>query len=1092
MPTKVVVTSQKLFDSLNNDVDFSSNTSSFAASLKGNVLEKFRFEFIVQVGAYFKLEDWSFQAYGSNKNEPVVDDPVRIEMDGADFSNSIKVGDTILLKGYGGGNGKNTGGELKVEAIEPGAIDAKVIVASSNGFPNTNDSSNFHYNDDWIANITPITALEFKFGLIENSEPTTYVSKVTGEEMKYRFQDIPTVSGQSAVTGTLSGVNKAGDSGQITCEFIDFVADNNLDDTQDTWMEYKIKHDFVGFPFFLDGQEESLEGGNSPEDDYAGDKSLKYVFEAAFMRTITDVNTKRIGSFDTSDGSFGYKDESFNGFPSPYSIQNVTYFNVDTGKTVGQLDVGSTVRVNCSVIDSSNSFVTGDAIQVTHTSITDSTQYTFNRTENYEEIHSLERLRSTIDAGTVSDNLIKNFTATLIGSGQTNIEFDLDLTNPTQVAKLVEGQGYQLLINCQKGNNTNTGNRVQVGLDYNFYTKNSDIDGLFDLLRNEQFDHANTWVNSGTSTGTTNAKVDVEEAIMTFSEFSLNLAEEAVLTGLSLNIVTYNTVTEEFGILETIPISLGDQFLVDDVQQISLDSTRGFKLKDDNQFNLLQLRTTTGVVGVSQNYETNVGWRMPWQKWLEYFDADPVFYDATEPQKGLNRFAAQYSKDSNPTAPNGNPNDYVLRTLLLADVEKDGITTTYRGWSENMGVWGYDEDDQGDPPSYTCAITTHNEQGDQIASNEGNVVFDSDFTEVRATINPETDPIFSTSIDFSLVATTWNRSAFGNELLAPATLSPRVGDWLLETANDTDTFADTLGNPHTKGEVGLYSSDPTSISTLQNCNAFYGCFSLDKYESYTASGKMFSDASDNDGLLYQICYLVDAMGNEYTLSFAATTGGIGLDLNTGQGSGPAFELGNNQTSVFAFTNDVANVALVYNFGKRDCKQLAVFNTTKSGFDWDVVGDLDFKVVRSGADITAELVNWTIDGSSFSNTFNFNLNDDPLTEKFLGFNNIGFGFMSQDQGGFKDVTIEVASFDYWGEIKMTPEESSDSKQIITINSEFEQDSSNELVQLNGDLILCSIDWVSPNFLLRCKVNPNTFDAGKKYNITAEIGEKDNIA
>lgn len=1096
MPTKVVIIKQRLFDSLNNGVNFDINddpiTGSFANNFKGNVLEKFRYEFTIHVGSYFFLDrGWSFQALGADPNNPAPGDAGRIEMIGADFSESIKVGDTIKLKDRGTTNDSSNGGEAIVDAIEPGVLYVTFTTSSGN-YPNTNNNTGLLYNNDWIANTTPVAGLEFKFALIENSEPTTFISKITGEEMTYKF-NVPTVIGQQPVPGVLSGINLAGDSGTITCEFIGPVADNNLSEVEDTWKEYKIVHEFVGFPFVLDGDEDSLEGGNSPEDNFAGDSSLKYVAKYAFMRTLTDVNTKREGKFDSSDGSFGWLNESFDGGKSPYSITSLAYFNEDTGKSVDQLDIGSRVRVNCRVLDSSNSFVAADAIQITHTAILDSTQYTFSKTKTYEELHSLRTLRNTIDASASTGVLIQDFTASLVSVGIVDVQFYIDMP-PADIALLVEGQGYQLMVNCQKGNNTNTGNRVQVGIDFNQYTKNSDIDGLWTLRRLEHFDHPRLWENSGSSSSATNAKLDIEEGVMTFCEFSLNLAENAKLNKLSLQIVTYNTVTEQFGILENIDLPLGNQVLSNGVQQISLDETRGFKLKEGNQFNLLQLRTT-GRIADEQYYEMNVGWRVPWQEWLEYFNADPVFFDATKPLNGLNRFAATYSKENNPLLPNGDPNDYVIRVLVVADVEKESIVTEYEGNSENMEVYDYDKDDQGLPATYECSVTTHNKQGLEIAGSDGSVVFNSDHTEVRVTMTPLIKPVFSKTIDFTEVAAFWNRYAHGNLLTVGF---QRLGAWLREQAADSsDTFEDGV-NTFDKDDA-LYSSTTNSILALQNCNALYGCFSLDKYESYTATGKMFSTTADDDGLLFHICFFVDELGEEHTLSFAATTGGIGLKLNEGAGFFPAFVLGDSTTSTFQFNTAAepiaeksAKVALVYNLGKRDCKQLAVFDTVEADFDWSDVSDLDFKITRNADQITAELVSWTINANLFSTVINFNLNDDPLTQKFLGFNNIGFGFMSQDAGGFKDVIIEVATEDFWGVVRMTPQDSLNQEETITISTEYEQDESNELIQLDGDFVLASLDWADPSFVLRAKVNPGTFDAGNKYNITGEIGRKDNIS
>jgi hypothetical protein len=833
--TEIRVVDQKYFSEHKNGVDFDQNTSDYTTHLKCGIGERIKAQITIQVGAYAQLRDYTVQFYDTNTR-------CRIVMNGGGFTKAFSAGDDVRYNFSDGALA--TGAVMKVTAVTDDKMDFDVVTLLSGGGGGNNSAAFPTYDKGWITNITDLEGLEYKFGLIENDESTNYISKLTNIEEFYRVSDVETTPGLNSVSGVYAGNNKAAKAGKMNVKYVGLVADNNLLLPLLSWKEYIISHVFDVLPLYRDGDNGALEGTEVPPDDiYNGSFSLKYVFQSSFMRTITDVNSKLVGKWDTTNGSVGYFNESFNSFPSSYSTGAVSYFDEDISNSTDKLNVASTVKVSCSVFDSSNSFVAGDAVVVWHSAILDSTEYFKSELDN-NTLWTTQTIRSTLDAAATSNDFIKDFTATVVNTGQIDLEFDIDF-NATQQGRLEEGQNYILAVVCEKnGKTTDNGGKTTLLLDYNVYDKSSDIDGLFTLHRLEQFDHANTWIDSDTSTGTTNAKVDVEEAMMTFSEFSLNLADSAVLTGLGLEIITYNTVTGDLGVLETIPISLSDQILSNGVQQITLDDTRGFKLKEGNQFNLLQLRTADRIVD-DQYYEINVGWRMPWQKWLEYFDADPIFYDSTEPLKGLNRFAAQYSKDSNPTTPNGDPNDYVLRVRVIADVDKDGITTRYNGNSEDIGVWGYDEDDQPPvPPTYECAITTHDEQGAEIVGSQGSLVFTSDFVEVRATYTPEVAPVFSESIDFTEVATLWNKFAHGNRYTA---VSPgqRLGVWANEQANDTDTFEDAV-TTFVKSDLTLYTSSPTSILADQNCNAFYGCFSLDDYETYTATGKMFSTDNDND------------------------------------------------------------------------------------------------------------------------------------------------------------------------------------------------------------------------------------------------------
>ena len=317
-------------------------------------------------------------------------------------------------------------------------------------------------------------------------------------------------------------------------------------------------------------------------------------------------------------------------------------------------------------------------------------------------------------------------------------------------------------------------------------------------------------------------------------------------------------------------------------------------------------------------------------------------------------------------------------------------------------------------------------------------------------------------------------------------------EWANDQANDTDVFTDTFSsNPSIDVDKNspLYNSpDANKILSIANQGAYYGCYSLDKYENYDITGDMYSDESDNDSILYSIAFNVDPItGVENTLSLVATTGGLSTNPNPLYNNNP-----NNDIFVFNPTGTEAfcTVALVYNYGKSDWKRLDVFHSNRTVDFWSAVGDLNFTVKRSGDTIEIVFL-WdllAITTPRFQGTtFNYNLDDNEETKKFKGFQNISFGFHSQADGGFKDVVLSRPDGDYYSIIRIEPKNSQSDNVINEISSLIEAPENNILTQITGDEKLATLEYDSINerFICKCLVDTSQIQSGQEYDFSTEI-------
>lgn len=1067
---RINVVGQKFLAKLNNGDNYDINdTTDFSQHLKGGVLEEIKAIFNVQVS-------WDLMVKGNSSLKRwfhnSVDSTIRLTLDGVDFNNEgFSVGDnykfTVVTWAIEG----------TVLAISEGQIllhiDNFTSGSLSDGFAATSE-------DGFLTGTTLKTALKYDFGLIENNEPINFLSKLTNTNQTYLFEGIDHANPLTFVDGVTQGNNKAPYTGSSKVAFVKFVPDNDQRNTENTTQEFQIEHIFKINPIYRDGEIDSLKGIDSPPTDiFKGDMSLKYVFQSEFRTVLNNPNTSMISSYDTQLGSVGYLDESFNGYASDYSIEDLTYLNVSDNVSLDKLDIDKYNRVTFNIKSENGNIDTNTPLIIGHTSIVDSLAYS-NSTKDYSSIWLDQNLRTTEGASNITGDIILNYSCTRIDNNTLSVSFDL-LFSSDDKKQLSDGQDYLLYFTI--GDPTKTvdeGSKVTGRIDVNYYDKSSDIAGLFDVTVLDQYPIPYEF-DKGVSTGFTSGKMFIEDEQFCYARFKVldtylgesgNLTEDVTLESLKFKIVAYNTVDNTWFDLRSLSIDLSDQVVSGNIQSIALDTTRGYILTDTDIFNSLKLTTDTND-GTYQFYDLEIGYKIPWQDWLSLPDADTIFLDRAKDQNGLNQNASNYSFTNN----------YVIKFLIDADVETTGITTNEVKRTGDFLAYNRNTDDQ-EPDAYSCVINTFKEDGTPILNN----VIQKGFTELRAVITPVNPPVDIAAVDMTEVANVWNRFAHGNKL--PLDGFPRLGDWNNEQANESDTFSDSVTD-YTKLDgtpsiplPELYGSTPTTINALANCFALYGCYSLLKYEFYSITGTMFSTSTDNDAIVYNIAFMTDEDGVEHTLSLAATSGGWLLDTN------PLFEVGNDSISSLIPDNTFASWALVYDLGKRGGVQLDEYITSSSGLSWVQAGGLDFDVSRVANNITAS-VDWDLNGSPESNTFNYDLNSSPLTQKFIGVQNIGFSFISQDQGGFKDVVLSNPSDGYYGVLRMETKDSPSDFGKSELNTEIVNTNSSLLKQITGDENKALLSYDGTDFIIQGLVETENTNDGEEYTFSAELRRKDLI-
>ena len=1228
MPKEVRVVGQKFFAKLNNGDSFNLNPTDFSTHLKGGVLEEIKAVFNVQISWNYKAAGGSSIYYYDTVNGIFI-----FRINGKNFGEEFSVGDDIK---FSDSNWKITG-NIKAISLGEVIIDNLTLTGTLTG-----DVWSEPTEDIWLTGTTPKTALNYDFGLIENNENINFLSKLTNETQTYVFEGINHGTPLVFVDGKQKGKNKAANFGGCKVAFVGLSVGVDPINTENTTQEFQIEHTFKINPFFRDGEEDAVQGlEKAPLDLYNGSKSLKYVFKTEFRTVLNNPNTSLIGEYDTQDGSVGYFGESFNGYESDFSVENLSY------DTRTQIDTGETTSITYEIVSINSNFNASTPVVIGHSSLVSSLEYVYNKNEDYQTVWNDYNVRVLADGTPVSNGVVQNCVVTVLSPDRLGVSFDTNF-NASQSGRVETGQDYILYYNiADEGTNIDTSNKVVNVADFNQYFKNTDVDGLFNFTKFEQFPHPLSL--NGVNIGFSDSLTFNESGQMLSCEFWVLNGHAQKSIDFDISILDKRDTT--FTPLRSLSIDISDSIIVNDIKQIEIDSTRNYVLKEDDIFNYLRI-TTNENDGTKQFYTIEIGYKIPWQNWIELKNAPTDFYDKDNVFfNGLNQKASNYSMKgtgvntfvdadggtfedstvsnwnlsllsysigtpnqigsnlsqslinqsqkgsysgvvdfSSPSmneasktydmlegntaldviedesyevvyyisavtggfspeqidngviyfAPKGyNEDDLIIDSFRITDtnlsvdadnlvwvkcrtyfkatstgtiqlvfreniqndinvvaggrVYLDSVTlkqsnheirvllkskideTDYVLSSQEVKVFDYDEDDNVQD-NYRCEINTYNKEGVKLNNN----IIEEDYTEFRADFYPLVPPVLTESVDFTEVANDWNKFGHGN-LYNPAP-GARIGIWANDQANDTDTFEDAV-TQFVKTDLTLYTSTVNSILADQNCNAFYGCFSLEKYESYSLTGKMYSDDDDNDVLSYIVSFVTDEFGVEHTLSLCATTGGVLLDLN------PSYnpDLPNDPNiSTILYTPDVASWSLVYDFGKGSCKQLLNFDTTKFGFDWvDAnVGDLMFSVSRTIDDIQID-VDWTIDSVQFTNTFNFDLNSDLDTLKFKGFNPIGFGFMSQAEGGFKDVVLSKPEGEYYAILRIDEENTQVDTSINELSTLIEAPENNLLTQISGDDKKAILSYDGAKFIVQGLINTSKIKKGVTYKFSSEL-------
>ena len=701
----------EFFNQFNNGEALDQNLTDFTKNLVGNITDKIRTRQTVAVS-------WTSSSDSVNTFDILGNTLTSIS--GNFLNEGFIVGDIISLY-------DNVGLAFVFTDRTITSLTANQIVFDGAVVPTAS------YPDAKLYGKTPLESLRFKFGLIENNEPTNYISKIDGTaENSFSADGVGFDTGggvRSLVPVALNsaiGVNSwKSDFDSATVAFVS--TGTQIEDYEQI---FEINHYFTILPFFLDGELSNIQNLIQPAL-FTSTNTLKYVFDAQFNTTLSNPNGTKSATVDNWLGSVGWYNESLNGNVNNYGVVSLVYTNQDTLAIVPEINSQQKTKVEFNLRSIPNTFTVNTNVAVGIAILPDASDYQQN-SQTIDENFILDSAFTTVDLAFIDSSIITNYTAIFNSAASISVAFDVDYL--TAIEPLLENKNYVIWCStCDETVTSQGTDRVCLKVDSQLYDYNPDVEDLIFIDTINHFPHN---INDTVLLdGFDDYRGWIEDGFEIVVPFDLNNDLNAKIQNLKVHFSAWNPSTDDRFDLQSYNYSLSGGVLIAQAPlnpyiSYNINTTRGFQLVNGSQFNNAILTTLgpglRGLINVDQ-YELKVGIKANFEEWISLPGANTVFYDVNEPNNGLNK------KSSNYSLLNGYELVVIIETDVAAGLNIFGgaLVTNYQFLSQPHAYYNYDLDNNV-TPDWSVEIATLDENG----ANTSGIIQTSINTTIRATFTP--------------------------------------------------------------------------------------------------------------------------------------------------------------------------------------------------------------------------------------------------------------------------------------------------------------------------------------------------------------------
>jgi len=624
MGVEILEISTKYYNEFKNGAGFTDSLADFTTNFTGSVMENVKLVKEIDIS-------WDSEASESDI----------FDVDGINLRITRRGSGSFINDGFSIGDKFDFYDETPVLDFT-GEItsisDSLIIFTVISGTPTSTVNG---YRKAVMRGLTDLTALIYGFGLIGNSETFNIESKVSGNDQAYYGSEIGIDSGGGRSTAFVDlqklGSYKDWQTGSLKCRYVS---------NPSTYVQrFEIEHVFTIVPYYLDGEISNLQDNVLPNL-YAGLNTLKYAYNPAFRTVLSNPNTEKSIESDRFLGSVAWYGENFNGFNSNYKVNSIDYEEQATTNAADGVLITTKTKVVIEVEKLLGNFIAGERAGVYISYLPEQLEYTDTILTDLKENFLFDNALNNEGLGAVngSENIISNFEIINLSGNTMTLSFEVEysLDQKLRLSALNNQSPAQYLIAVQLGDVTiasGNSDRLILLADVNQYDESADIP---DLLNFTKFDILTHNKQLGVLNGTTDVTAWNEDGVLVDYTFNLDLNKEAVLNSLDFLLVAYDPITKKYFELDKYSFNIFPAIVSGGIQQLILNATRGYILKNGDQFNDVNLEVGANVANL-QDYNGLISQKFSWQDWIENLDVDTIFFDPTKPNNNRNIKSSNYS-----------------------------------------------------------------------------------------------------------------------------------------------------------------------------------------------------------------------------------------------------------------------------------------------------------------------------------------------------------------------------------------------------------------------------------------------------------------
>ncbi len=577
MALSAILLEQKFYSQIRNGNNFNQDLTDFTTYLNGNVGEK-----IKSISSY--RVQWSTVPKQYYEITLIADNI--LNPNGDFLADGFTLGDSFSLDMT---NALGTNVQFSANITY---IDANTIIHDGGSQPTLAAA-----NSGSMYGTTNLDGVLFKYNLIENNANVSYNSLINNELQAFYGSNF---QGTSIPLQILNpNTQKTWMNGEVN-----FQGNGMGTGLYEQYHYFTCEHEFIILPQYLTGYDVNINNNTLPTL-FSGTNTLKYIQEVQFRKNLGDINSTKILSNNDRLGNVGFYGENLNGYTSNYQINSVSY----NGQTALNAFGNTSVTIKLANTAGLN-IVNGQEYTIGIIRALDTNN--FNGSLKYEDDFLYDSGTQTIGATSTSYSIIKNVTST-VASGIATIDFEIEYT-AAQSNLIQSGENYILWVGIgDNGLSNGTDNRVNLVADFKEYEYSSDIDGLLeiDYTNFGLYNHVNQIGNA------TNIFDSFNGFIEDGYVYKFNLRSRAefgvLINQLEFQIGAYNDETEDYFSIQNFNFNLSSSTNVPTgtnytQQNLNLNSTRGFDLAVNDQFNYAKINTISTSLGWT-TYEIEIGFK---------------------------------------------------------------------------------------------------------------------------------------------------------------------------------------------------------------------------------------------------------------------------------------------------------------------------------------------------------------------------------------------------------------------------------------------------------------------------------------------------